>query len=788
MGPAAKMRWWTTITGCSLLTALMIFLACTGSARAGSDIPQWNRTATQVETALRLAAQNPDVISRDDWQALREQLASERDAALALVERGNVDTRIARAQLATIGSPPAEGESEPAPVAERRQQLNARLAAAQAPIVAADDAQARANVLIDEIDALTNAAERKKMLRRAASPLDPRLWVDFIRELGTGFGSLGDYFRDDARAAERWSLLTSRLPLALLLLAGGLFLAFRVQRALIRRIGAMLAEAVSPRRRLALALVRDVVGVFIPFVAVILVAMAVGVMGLAFPSLLEVSLVVFLGGLIVVFAQWLGTSLFLPSFSEARLVALDRPSARRALAFTYMIGLVLAAELLVEYFEAKLAADSAVISILSVGLIASGSYLLWKLAGELQKSARARREDEATSKTSQLDFLTPITRLMQIAALLAPLVALAGYIHLSREILISTLSSIAIASTALFIFRSAGLASTVLFGQAIAGQHRALQFVPILLGFFLTLAVMVLVAMVWGVSSDDIGDAILTLRKGVSFGDVRISFGDALTFGFVFLLGYAITRWVQRIVHVTILPRLEVDIGAETAIVTGIGYLGLVLSAMIAVSAVGLDLSSLAFVAGALSVGIGFGLQSVVANFISGIILLIERPIREGDWIEVAGHSGHVKKISVRSTHIETVDKHEVIVPNSELITGSVTNLTYGGNLGRINLPVGVAYDSDTNRARTILIDVATEHGKVLDTPVPAVLMDGLGDSALNFRLVCFVADVNVGVAVRSELFLEIVRRFREAGIEIPFPRRDLTIRNTEAQTPAGSV
>lgn len=280
----------------------------------------------------------------------------------------------------------------------------------------------------------------------------------------------------------------------------------------------------------------------------------------------------------------------------------------------------------------------------------------------------------------------------------------------------------------------------------------------------------------WGLSAEQVVDGIIALKDGVAVGQIRVSFGSVMTFALVFLLGYALTRWMQRVLHYAVLDRLHIEAGARAAVLTGFGYIGLTLSALVSITAAGLDLSSLAFVAGALSVGVGFGLQSVVANFVSGIILLIERPIKVGDWIEVGAFSGHVRKIAFRSTHIETFDRHEVIVPNSELIAGSVTNLTYGDSLGRITLPIGVAYGSDLEAAKAVLLAAMAGHGHVLHKPEPSVVIDGLGDSAVNLKALCFVNNVNQRQTVRSDLYFAILKAMRDAGIAIPFPQRDLWI------------
>ncbi len=194
----------------------------------------------------------------------------------------------------------------------------------------------------------------------------------------------------------------------------------------------------------------------------------------------------------------------------------------------------------------------------------------------------------------------------------------------------------------------------------------------------------------------------------------------------------------------------------------------LIAAVALALGQLGIEAQQIALVAGALSVGIGFGLQSVVSNFVSGIILLAERPIRVGDWVVVKSEEGIVRRISVRATEIETFDRASVIIPNSEFITGAVKNLTHSDTMGRITVKVRVAYDSDVEAVRDTLIGCAGDHPQVLQTPPPRVFLIAFGDIALEFELRCIVVNVNYGLTVKSDLQMAILRRFRAAGIEIP--------------------
>jgi len=194
-----------------------------------------------------------------------------------------------------------------------------------------------------------------------------------------------------------------------------------------------------------------------------------------------------------------------------------------------------------------------------------------------------------------------------------------------------------------------------------------------------------------------------------------------------------------------------------------------------------LNLSNLAIIAGALSVGIGFGLQNIVNNFVSGLILLLERPVKVGDWVVVGQHEGFVTRISVRATEIETFRRASVIIPNSELLSGAVINWTHRDKYGRVDIKVGVAYGSDTGKVRDIMLACAREHGQVLSWPAAHVLFTEFGDSALQFELRVFIGDVEQRSFVASDLHFAIDDAFRKAGIEMPFPQREVSLRNVEA-------
>ncbi|MFW2374717.1 MAG: mechanosensitive ion channel family protein, partial [Gammaproteobacteria bacterium] len=273
------------------------------------------------------------------------------------------------------------------------------------------------------------------------------------------------------------------------------------------------------------------------------------------------------------------------------------------------------------------------------------------------------------------------------------------------------------------------------------------------------------------------------ITEGFEIGSLRIT-PTLLAGGLLALVGLlGLTRYAKNHIIPHILHHTKLDHGAKEAITSLIGYAGVAIAILVALSITGVQMQNIAIIAGALSVGIGFGLQNIVNNFISGMILLFERPIRSGDWIVTGDTEGYVKSINIRSTQIETFDRADVIVPNSELITAKVTNWMLRDNFGRIKIPIGISYDADVNKAHKILLDIANKHPMIVKNNVrltsPKVLFREFGDSALNFELRCFIYDVDQRLNVISELNFSILKKFRENNIEIPFPQRVITMNTT---------
>ena len=273
------------------------------------------------------------------------------------------------------------------------------------------------------------------------------------------------------------------------------------------------------------------------------------------------------------------------------------------------------------------------------------------------------------------------------------------------------------------------------------------------------------------------------ITEGFQIGSLTVT-PKLLASGIIALLILlSLTRYAKNHILPHGLKHTRLDRGAKEAVTSLFGYAGVAIAILVALSITGVQMQNIAIIAGALSVGIGFGLQNIVNNFISGLILLFERPIRRGDWIISGDTEGYVKSINIRSTQIQTFDQSDVIVPNSELITAKVTNWMLRDTHGRITISVGVGYDSDVDKVHRILLDIAQNHPMVMSNKnkkisPPKVLFRNFGDSALNFELRCFIYDIDQRLNVISEINFAIIKAFREEGIEIPFPQRVVTFNN----------
>jgi len=312
------------------------------------------------------------------------------------------------------------------------------------------------------------------------------------------------------------------------------------------------------------------------------------------------------------------------------------------------------------------------------------------------------------------------------------------------------------------------------FGEALESRLKNLLKAILWIGAFIFLF------QLWGIytSFGQAWEKIFEFKFAI--GELTLSIGRILVATLFIYLVVSGSWFIRAFLDGEVFPRQQLDRGARDAIKKLIHYSFLLFGIMMAIGLIGLNLTSFAFLTGALGIGVGFGLQNIVNNFVSGLMLLFERPFKVGDMVVVDNETGTVRKIGLRSTVIETLDRSELIVPNSQFISGKVTNWTRSNHIGRIKIAVGVAYGSDVERVLKLLKEAGETDPRVLSSPEPNPLFLRFGDSALEFELHSWIADVKDLLAVRSHLCQEIARRFQEAGIEIPFPQRDVHLRSID--------
>ncbi|PZV84438.1 mechanosensitive ion channel-like protein [Algoriphagus aquaeductus] len=265
----------------------------------------------------------------------------------------------------------------------------------------------------------------------------------------------------------------------------------------------------------------------------------------------------------------------------------------------------------------------------------------------------------------------------------------------------------------------------------------------------------------------------------ISIGESKLTVALVLTLVISFTVLFIGSEWIRRFLVRKILVKRDMALGTRESIGTIVKYILIVAGIFSILQTNGIDLSAFGVLAGAIGVGIGFGLQNITNNFISGLIILFEQPIKVGDRIEVGDVNGDVVKISSRSTTVITNDNISIIVPNSKFIDNEVINWSHNEYRIRFNFPVGVSYKEDPQHVRKILLEIAEAHEGVLKIPAPDVLLDSYGDNSINFNLRVWTSSyVNKPRVLRSELYYEVFRRFGEEKIEIPFPQRDIHLKS----------
>lgn len=810
-GKSAAARRWPI-----LLLALLLGLAVPAPAQE-SEPPDLEQRIAAWETVNQRAEQAlANDFERRDLDTVKSDLRSMISEAADARRAAEARQAAAEQQLADLGEPPAaDGPPENARIAQLREQMRTDAARHEAMATEARLAEEHGEALLQEIAAWERARFRAAILQRTEAPVWPSVWVQ------AGLGGV-DLLREVLTAPRQWwtKQTESGASWRQLALVGGmalfaLLLAWPLRIRLLRRYGRDAAEAdPTYARRLIAAFADGLANAVLP-----VIVLAAAMLVLAWQGLMTglFGLLVYaIGGAVAGFVLVLGIAraALSPHLVAWRILPVQPEQIGVLLTAIRLLAAVMATSLallttaflsgnMTEALESTLFLVSTTAIAVLVGWVLSPRF--WTVSVEASQEASEEGEEadgtaeataaepEGPARRSWPDRIRGLVRLVVVAA---PLIALAGYGRLayflqSRIVAIGLIAAMAIllrlaARELLERFFMRRRRQFGLSGDPGEGGVRIAVFWS---GFVVDLLLLVPVAyavmLLLGVPFTTITLWTTELLTGITIGGFTLSLSDLIAAIAVLAAGLFLTSLFRRWLNNQILPNTRLDVGARNSVAAGAGYLGVGIALVLAIATLGVDFSNLAIVAGALSVGIGFGLQNVVQNFAAGLLLLIERPIKVGDWIIVGGNEGTVKHISVRSTEIETFDRSSVIVPNSDLISLPVTNWTHKNRIARVIVPVRVAYGSDTTQVAEALHRCARENRHVIRQPAPTALFLGFGESCLEFELRCFIGDTDRYLDVRSDLHFAVDHAFREAGIVMPFPQRDVHLQGDPAAAPA---
>ena len=731
----------------------------------------WETTVSRAEAVL-LAGR----ASEKSLEILRDEIDDWRSKFKSSIGINSDRISLVQSQLNALPTPPDDGTEDP--LQGRRNELKTLLNDLKMPGLRANDVFIQADTLISEIDLLLGARQTDALLTSDESPLRPSIWAQSIAQLsGAFFAPFTELISTEISDAQKITLKKQAVSIVALIL--GAVISWIVSLKITNSIETFKHTMVRKRLN-ALKLPVSILELLFKFLSVLLLVRAlhlsglIGLKGSLFLDQLPYFSALFL------FALWLPKHLF--SGEQGFLSSLNLSSKITKNSNFGAAALVLILFDLTSTGLAQTSIDGDANALATLIITLMSSYILWRIFKSITGIETLFVEYQNVNGQFTSNFSSRATylinRFLLIALILAPVLVAVGYVNAGRELTQSVILSLGLISTVIIIQDYVIGLYLMVLGEESDNKDKL---IPILISFVLLLVSLPFFAVIWGVRQQELLEIWSSFQSGFELGTIKLSPGLILGFLIIFTIGYMLTRLVQSALQTTVLPRTSMDSGAQTAIISGVGYVGIFLAAIVAFSTTGLDLSSLAIVAGALSVGIGFGLQNIVSNFVSGIILLIERPVSVGDWIEVSGRMGYVRDISVRSTRIETFDRSDVIIPNADLVSGVVTNYTRGNTVGRVIIPVGVAYGSDTKIVESILKEIAEAHPKILKDPGPSIIFQGFGSDSLDFEIRAILGDVNWMLSIKSEINHQIVERFAKEGIEIPFAQREIWIKNPES-------
>lgn len=750
----------------------------------GTLVKEWNVVLDRTEKNVL----KPD-LADDRLEEMRAEVGDLRLEAIASSEAARPEANQFRAELDTLGPAPAgDAPSESASVAAKRKAISDRLAASEGSIKEAELVIARADRLLDKLATLRRTRFTERLLTRGPSPLSPAVWHKAL-------GEVGENLAEEVQQIEAWKsgqVSAGSAPRFAFQLSLGILTAFvlvwPLRLWLLRRFGYIVLEGEpSHAQRLRTALFTGFIRILLPTAAAIAVYQALISAGLLSDAGEVIAQTALLALVFVFFVAAFCRAALAPFEPEWRIVRIGDAAARSVSSTLTLIALVFALDRIVEEFSNQHGAslEFTVVHKFISGLVIAGLLLVllrrqnWYLDGE-----------EAIASSSHVRPWQRLRYFLALLVLAIPASALFGFVALSRvlatQFVLTAGLYVAVILTRALLAESVeqALSAHTSLGQKIRsslslsdeGSEMLRFWVTETLGVIIILFGIMALMVLWGAGEHDISTWLSEALLGFKLGSLTISLADILLAILLFVALLTLTRLLQRTLEQRIFPRTRLDLGVRNSIRASVGYVGFVIAGTTAISVAGVNLSNIALIAGALSVGIGLGLQNIVNNFVSGLILLVERPIKVGDWVVVGDYQGYVRKISVRATEVSTFDQASVFIPNSSLIANAVMNRTYADKLGRVQISVGVAYGTDAKLVREHLMTIALAHHEVRRNPAPVVFFKSFGESALDFELVAIINDVDKVRSVTSDLCFEIDEVFRKESIHIPFPRRDVTL------------
>jgi small-conductance mechanosensitive channel len=776
-----------------LAAALLLAGPCAASAATAAPAASGTLSHSEAQDAASLEPQKlaldqiESTLQRDglddstlgQLRTSLEPLRGELREAVEVHERRLADVD---ARLKQIGDPPAAGAPpEDAALAAERARLGQRRSALDGSLKQARLLSLRADDLVARITDLRRSLFTQRLVGRSSSALNPSFWMQAGRAAPDGLRGmlfLGESWWNYALANGGLAGMAGAV-LTLVVLGGIAVMALRW----LRRLQFPPLTSGTRFAKSCQALATLLRSSLVAPAAVVVALFVLDGFGLVPPRIMEMALGLVMAVAMASFGRGVALGLFAPGESERRLLA-----ARDETADLVSRHLIWAARILGIAFFINVV-QRAVVSPVSLTVATSALFsavIAALLVSFLFKSRpRDGTEEDEVNRAQWLRGAGWLLVAGIAIALATGFIAFASFLagrFLTALGVIGALYILLVFVDALFTeiltaHSPRGRAVAAFFGL----KPRSIE----LLGTLLSALIRVLLVLVvllpllgpWGLFAADFFGVVRDAALGLRIGGVTISLTAILTAFVILLVGVLLTRGVQSWLDTRFLPRTTMEPGLQNSVSTIFGYVGVITALLLALAQFGLDFQKITIVAGALSIGIGFGLQSVVSNFVSGLILLAERPIRVGDIINVKGEEGRVQRIHVRATEIVTGDTASVIIPNSELITGVVKNWTHANTFSRITVKVGVAYDSDVEKVRDILLDIARSHPRLMPSPSPSAVITGLGENAIMFELGGVVRNIGDGGGVKSDLYFSILSRFRAEGIRIPYPQREIAVR-----------